>query len=179
MGRIIKLGLTLAIFCVISAGMLAYVFMMTGPLIEANAKASFDGSLREVLPGAEGFKPVPGAAGAKSEIYEGVAAGNVVGYAVKAAPRGYGGEIVMLVGIDPELRIKGMKILSQRETPGLGTNVEKPKFRQQFIGKGIQDAFEPKKDIDAITGATISSRAVCEGVKTVLRDSEQHRKVRP
>ena len=178
MGKIIKLGVTLGIFCVISAGMLAYVFMMTGPRIEANAKASFEGSLREVLPGAESFKSVA-APGAKSEIYEGYAGGKVVGLAVKVAPRGYSGEIVMLVGVDPELRVKGMKILSQRETPGLGTNVEKPKFQRQFIGKGVKDTIEPKKDIDAITGATISSRGVCEGVKTVLKDSEQYRKAKP
>jgi Na+-translocating ferredoxin:NAD+ oxidoreductase RnfG subunit len=43
----------------------------------------------------------------------------------------------------------------------------------------VTDAFEPKKDIDAITGATISSRGVCEGVKTVLKDSEQYRKAKP
>jgi electron transport complex protein RnfG len=179
MGKIIKLGMTLTIFCVISAGMLAYTFMMTGPRIEANGKSSFEGSLREVLPGTESFNAVSAAPGAKSEIYEGITGGNVVGHAVKVAPRGYSGEIVMLVGVDPELRIKGMKILSQRETPGLGTNVEKPKFQKQFIGKGIKDAIEPKKDIDAITGATISSRAVCEGVRAVLRDSEQYRKVKP
>lgn len=178
MGKIIKLGVTLGVFCVISAGMLAYVFMMTGPRIEANAKASFDGSLREVLPGAESFKNVA-LPGAKSEIYEGYAGGQAVGLAVKIAPRGYSGEIVMLVGVDPELRIKGMKILSQRETPGLGNNVEKPKFQKQFIGKGVKDTIEPKKDIDAITGATISSRAVCDGVKTVLKDSEQYRKAKP
>jgi electron transport complex protein RnfG len=178
MGKIIKLGVTLGVFCVISAGMLAYVFMMTGPRIEANAKASFDGSLRAVLPGAESFKNV-NAPGAKSEIYEGYAGDKALGLVVKVAPRGYGGEIVMLVGVDPELRVKGMKILSQRETPGLGTNVEKPKFQKQFIGKGVKDAFEPKKDIDAITGATISSRAVCEGVKTVLKDSAEYRKAKP
>jgi electron transport complex protein RnfG len=178
MGKIIKLGVTLGVFCMISAGMLAYVFMMTSPRIEANAKASFEGSLREVLPGAESFKNVA-APGAKSEIYEGYAGGKSVGLAVKVAPRGYSGEIVMLVGVDPELRVKGMKILGQRETPGLGTNIEKPKFQKQFIGKGVKDAFEPKKDIDAITGATISSRAVCEGVKTVLKDSAEYRKVKP
>jgi electron transport complex protein RnfG len=178
MAKIIKLGLTLAVFCVISAGMLAYVFMMTGPMIEANAKASFDGSLREVLPGAESFKGVS-APGTKSEIYEGYTGGQPVGFAVKTAPRGYSGEIVMLVGVDREFNVKGMKILSQRETPGLGTNIEKPKFQKQFIGRGLKDAFEPKKDIDAITGATISSRAVCEGVKTVLRDAEAYRKVKP
>jgi electron transport complex protein RnfG len=178
MGKIIKLGITLGAFCVISAGMLAYVFMLTGPRIEANAKASFEGSLREVLPGAESFKSVT-PAGAKSEIYEGYTGGQSVGFAVKVAPRGYSGEIAMLVGADPELRIKGMKILSQRETPGLGTNIEKPKFQKQFIGKGATDAFEPKKDIDAITGATISSRAVCEGVKAALKDAVQYRKVKP
>jgi Na+-translocating ferredoxin:NAD+ oxidoreductase subunit G len=178
MGKIIKLGITLAVFCVISAGMLAYVFMLTGPRIEANAKAAFEGSLREVLPGAESFKSVA-VPGAKSEIYEGFAGGQAVGLAVKVAPRGYSSEIVMLVGVDPELRIKGMKILSQLETPGLGTNVEKPKFQKQFIGKGIKDAFEPKKDIDAITGATISTRGVCEGVKAVLKGAEQYRKVKP
>ena len=178
MGKIIKLGVTLGVFCVISAGMLAYVFMMTGPRIEANAKTSFESSLREVLPGAESFKSVA-LPGAKSEIYEGYAGGKAVGLAVKIAPRGYSGEIVMLVGVDPELRVKGMKILSQRETPGLGNNVEKPKFQRQFIGKGVKDTIEPKKDIDAITGATISSRGVCEGVKTVLKDSEQYRKAKP
>ncbi len=178
MGKIIKLSVRLGIFCVISAGMLAYVFMMTGPRIEANAKASFEGSMRDVLPGAESFKSVA-LPEVKSEIYEGYAGGNAVGLVVKVAPRGYSGEILMLVGVDPELRVKGMKILSQRETPGLGTNVEKPKFQKQFIGKGVKDVFEPKKDIDAITGATISSRGVCEGVKTVLKDSEQYRKAKP
>jgi electron transport complex protein RnfG len=178
MGKIIKLAVTLGVFCVISAGMLAYVFKITVPRIEANAKASFEGSLRKVLPGAESFKSVA-APGAKNEIYEGYTGGQAVGLAVKVAPRGYSSEIVMLVGVDPELRVKGMKILNQRETPGLGTNVEKPKFQKQFIGKGVKDAFEPKKDIDAITGATISSRGVCEGVKAVLKDAEQYRKVKP
>lgn len=178
MGKIIKLGLTLGIFCVISAGMLAYVFMMTGPRIEANAKASFEGSLREVLPGAESFKSVA-LPGAKSEIFEGLSGGKTVGFAVKVAPRGYSGEIVMLVGVDPQIQVRGMKILGQRETPGLGTNIEKPKFLRQFVGKGTKDLLEPKKDVDAITGATISSRAVCEGVRSVLKDSEQYRKVKP
>lgn len=178
MGKILKLGVTLAIFCVVSAGLLAYVFLLTTPLIEANAKAAFEGSLREVLPGANVFKNVSPPE-ARNQMYEGYAGEKAVGLAVKAAPRGYAGEIEMLVGIDPELRIKGMKILNQRETPGLGTNMLKPKFIAQFIGKGIKDRFEPKKDIDAITGATISTRGVCEGVKTVLQESEKYKKVKP
>ncbi|MCE5283537.1 MAG: RnfABCDGE type electron transport complex subunit G [Deltaproteobacteria bacterium] len=178
MAKIIKLGITLGIFCVLSAGLLAWVFLMTTPVIEANAKASFEGSLREVLPGAQTFKDVS-VKGAKSQIYEGYADGKPVGLAVKVAPRGYAGEIEMLVGVDPELRVKGMKILSQRETPGLGTNMLKPKFIAQFIGKGVKDVLEPKKDIDALTGATISTRGVCEGVKAVLKDAEQYGKGKP
>jgi electron transport complex protein RnfG len=174
MAKIIKLGVTLAVFCVVSAGLLAYVFLLTGPMIEANAKASFETSLREVLVDAERFKEVS-APGAKVPIYEGTRKGQRVGLAVKVAPRGYAGEIEMLVGVDPDLRIRGMKILNQRETPGLGTNMLKPKFIAQFIGKGSNDAFEPKKDIDAITGATISTRAVCEGARAVLKNAELYK----
>ncbi|MDA8125586.1 MAG: RnfABCDGE type electron transport complex subunit G [Deltaproteobacteria bacterium] len=178
MGKIVKLGLTLALFCALSAGLLAYVFLLTGPVIEANAKASFATSLREVLPGAETFRAVS-VPGVKVPIYEGIRKGARVGLAVKVAPRGYAGEIEMLVGVDPDLHLTGMKILSQRETPGLGTNMLKPKFLAQFIGKGVRDAFEPKKDIDAITGATISTRAVCEGVKEVLRNAELYERGKP
>jgi Na+-translocating ferredoxin:NAD+ oxidoreductase RnfG subunit len=71
MAKIIKLGITLGIFCVLSAGLLAWVFLMTTPVIEANAKASFEGSLREVLPGAQTFKDVS-IKGAQSQIYEGM-----------------------------------------------------------------------------------------------------------
>ena len=117
MGKILKLGVTLAIFCVVSAGLLAYVFLLTTPLIEANAKAAFEGSLREVLPGANVFKNVSPPE-ARNQMYEGYAGEKAVGLAVKAAPRGYAGEIEMLVGIDPELRIKGMKILNQRDDAG-------------------------------------------------------------
>jgi Na+-translocating ferredoxin:NAD+ oxidoreductase subunit G len=178
MARIIKLGATLGLFCVISAGLLAYVFLLTVPRIEANAKATFESSLREVLPGAVTFKAVTEPE-AKSRIYEGYAEEKLIGLAVKLAPRGYAGEIDMLVGVDPDLRVKGMKILNQRETPGLGANILKPKFIEQFIGKGMKNPLEPKKDIDAITGATISTRAVSEGVKMALRDSEKYKKGKP
>lgn len=174
MGKIIKLGATLGIFCVVSAGLLAYVFLLTVPRIEANAKATFESSLREVLPGAVTFKALTEPE-AKTQIYEGYAGEKPVGLAVKLAPRGYSGEIDMLVGVDPDLQVKGMKILNQRETPGLGANILKPKFIGQFIGKGIADALEPKKDIDALTGATISTRAVADGVKAALKSSEKYK----
>jgi electron transport complex protein RnfG len=143
--KIIKLAFILAVFCVISAGLLAYVYVFTQPRIEQNAKLSYEQSVKEVLP--EGVK----------------------GEAVKVAPRGYGGPVEMLVGVNKEGKVTGLKILNHRETPGLGANITKPGFLKQFIGKSMKDPIEPKKDIDAITGATISSRAVCNGVRQALK----------
>jgi len=142
MGKIIRLALILTIFCVISAGALAFVYLFTEPKIKLNQKLSYDSSVKEVLP-----QP---------------------GKAVSVSPRGYSGPINMMVGVDRSGTVIGIKILNQTETPGLGANVVKTKFLNQFIGKTAKDQIEPKKDIDAITGATISSRAVCKGVKDAL-----------
>jgi len=178
MFKILKLAVTLGVFCIFSSGLLAYVYELTVPKIEANARASFEGSLREVLPGANTFKNVT-AADVQNPLFEGYEGEKLIGLAVQVAPRGYSGNVKMLVGVDPDLRVKGLKILDQKETPGLGTNIVKPKFTGQFIGKGKSDPLEPKKDIDAITGATISSRAVSEGVKAVIRDAEKYKKGKP
>lgn len=144
MGKIIKLATILAIFCIISAGGLAYVYLFTKSKIEINARSSYENSVKEVLPS------------------------GVKGQAVVASPRGYSGPIEMMVGIDKEGKVTGVKILNHRETPGLGANIVKSRFLNQFIGKSLKDPIEPKKDIDAITGATISSRAVCSGVREAL-----------
>ena len=146
MGKIIKLALILAIFCVISAGGLAFIYMFTQPKIDLNQKLVYDSSVKEVLP-----QP---------------------GQAIPVSPRGYSGTIKMLVGIDKTGKVIGLKVLSQTETPGLGANVVNQNFLKQFIGKTAKDPIEPKKDIDAITGATISSRAVCAGVKQALKEAK-------
>ena len=147
MGKILKLAFILAVFCIISAGSLAFIYMFTQPKIDLNRKLSYDLSVKEVLP-----QP---------------------GKAVSVSSRGYSGPINMLIGIDKSGKIVGIKILSQTETPGLGANVVKPKFLNQFIGKTGNDPIEPRKDIDAITGATISSRAVCSGVKQALEKARE------
>lgn len=145
MGKIIKLGIILAVFCIISAGSLAFVYLFTQPQIELNAQLTLEKSKREVLP----------------------ASGK--GRAISVSPKGYSGPIDMLVGIDPQGKVSGVKILNHRETPGLGANIVRPKFLDQFKGKTLKDPIEPKKDIDALTGATISSKGVCDGVKEALR----------
>lgn len=149
MPKIVKLGVILMVVCIISAGLLAFVYLITQPKIDQNTKLTLKSAEREVLP----------------------TLGK--GKTVLVSPRGYGGPIEMLVGIDEKGRVSGVKILNQRETPGLGANIVKPEFLKQFVGKSVSDPLIPKKDIDAITGATISSRGVCEGVREALRKAKQ------
>ena len=147
MGKIIKLALILTVFCVLSAAGLVCVYIFTQPKITANAKAAFEKARLEVL----------GSTGS--------------GEAITVAPRGYAGPINMLVGVD-KAKVVGVKILNHRETPGLGNKIVKPEFLRQFAGKTLTDPIEPKKDIDAITGATISSRAVSKGVREALDNNK-------
>lgn len=159
------MGIILAAFCVISAGALAWVYLFTQPRIELYAKTSFENSLKNVLPAAASFKEVDIRG---RTAYEGLKDGKTVGWAFKTAPQGYSDKIEMLTGVDIGGRVRGVKILAHRETPGLGANIVKPEFLGQFTGKTSADPLEPKSDIDAITGATISSRAVSRGVRGSL-----------
>jgi electron transport complex protein RnfG len=161
MKRIINLAVILMVFCVISAGGLAYVYLFTQPQIDKNAKLSLENSLREVLPGSGDFEEI--------KCEDAQAYKSDKGLAVLVSPRGYSGPIKMLVGVDRQGKVVRVKVLDQRETPGLGANVVKPGFLSQFSGKSISDKLEPKQDIDAITGATITSRAACQGVKQALK----------
>jgi electron transport complex protein RnfG len=86
---------------------------------------------------------------------------------IKVEATGYSSVISSLVGLDLDNKIIGIEVLSQQETAGLGANIAKESFLKQFIGK-TKEELKIKKDggqIDAITGATISSRAITDGVR--------------
>ena len=97
------------------------------------------------------------------------------GYAVEVAPGGFDGEIVMMVGVDLAGKVTGISVISQTETAGLGAeaaadNAKGNAFRAQFVGLGAGEAVMEKDGgtLDALTGATISSRAVAEGVNAAI-----------
>ena len=96
------------------------------------------------------------------------ASGKAAGYAVKGTdPKGYGGNIVLMVGFTPEFKIVSYKKLEAAETPGLGSNLSNPDFMKQFSGMDASTDVKVKKDggeVDAITSATITSRAVCGAI---------------
>jgi len=97
-----------------------------------------------------------------------------VGSIIKTAKQGYGGPVPVTAGIDLEGKIIAIKVASSseglKETPGLGLKATEPDFRNQFAGKTV-DQLKLKKDggpIEAITGATITSRAVTDGLREAL-----------
>jgi len=93
--------------------------------------------------------------------------GNTIGYAFKAVGQGYGGDIEMLVGLIDESTIKDVSVISHGETPGLGAKITESWFTDQFQGATVDDLALSKDggDIDAISGATISSKAVVDSIK--------------
>ena len=105
---------------------------------------------------------------AEDDIYTIKTDGKKIGYAFIATGQGYGGDIDILVGLEDETTIKSISIISQKETPGLGTRITESPFIDNFNGLKINDAQLSRDDgkVDAITGSTISSRAVVDAVRT-------------
>jgi electron transport complex protein RnfG len=104
------------------------------------------------------------------EIYPAKKDNVLVGYAVKTyTDKGFSGRFWLMVGFKMDGSLKDVSVLEQNETPGLGTKMKEPKFKNQFLGKipGIFKLSVKKDggDVDAITAATISSRAFCDAVQ--------------
>lgn len=94
------------------------------------------------------------------------------------AKDGYGGDIVVLMGVDKEGKVTGIEIIRHLETPGLGANITRKEWKDQFKGRSLADGprFAVKKDggeIDQFSGATISPRAVVNAVKRGLKIYEE------
>jgi len=160
MKEMVRYGLTLAVICTIASGLLASVNALTKSRIIAQAQAEEELGLKEVLPGAVHFEPV------KSQdniiYYKGHdKEGNLVGVAFKASQKGYSSTVETVAGMKSDGVITAIKVVSQNETPGLGSGVTEPGFTGQFAGRSIAEL----NKVQAITGATISSRAVIDSVK--------------
>ncbi len=159
MKQMINYGLTLAIICMVATGLLAIVNSFTKARIEAQAQTEQDNSLKEIMPDAIRFEPVK--TGEEINYYRVYGNANtLLGTAFKASAKGYSSVVETLVGMKTDDTITAIKIISQNETPGLGTRVTEPAFTGQFKGQNIDNL-----QLQAITGATISSKAVIEPVK--------------
>lgn len=102
---------------------------------------------------------------------------NVVGYVFTTSAKGYGGDIVTMVGVKADGVVSGLDFLSISETAGLGMNADSDDFKSQFVGKsgviGVNKATSSDTEIQALTGATITSKAVTEAVNIALELYEE------
>ena len=198
----LKMILVLTIVCLGSAFLLAWVYGITEPKIQQDIAKKTNIYLMEVMfPEAKEYKPsakdttfwvacdttgkIMGNAHFESVVPETLWAvfdtvQNKIGIAFKVWPKGYGGPIETLVGLGMDTIITGIRTVTPaeglKETPGLGIKVNAPWFKRQFIKKR-ESEIALKKDggtLDAITAATISSRAVANGVKEGISRYKKH-----
>lgn len=162
---VFRLTLTLFLITTIVAGLLGLVNYVTADTIAEQIAQKAENAMRQVLE-ADGYEPldVP----EDSAVTAAYRAGDK-GYVVRVAPNGFGGAIDMMVGVDVSGAVTGVAIVSQSETASLGANCTREDFRAQFTGKtGTLSVSKDGGEIEALTGATVTSRAVTEGVNTAL-----------
>ncbi len=158
----------LTIVVAVCVSVLTYVDSVTRDRISAQESEVINTLLTEMFPNmSKTDPPLTNLEEFKDNIYTVYSNGNKIGYALLAVGNGYGGDINILVGLEDETTVRGITIVSQEETPGLGTRITEPFFIDQFAGTDIEDIalIRDGGKIDAITSSTISSSAVVEAVK--------------
>ena len=164
----LQLGLILLAFCLVATALLAYVNTITKPQIDKIKTLEAEETRRTLIPDSD-FEEIT------SDITYYIAKDNktkeVKAYVFTAEKNGYNGPVKTMVAVDNNFQIIAIKVTDQSETPGLGSNSTQPKFSEQFKGKTSEqlivdkDGGVPPNCIKAITGATITTRAVVNSVK--------------
>lgn len=183
MRDIIKTGIILLIISAIAAFALAMTNEVTKDKIAEQRFLANEQAKKEVLADAASFEDVIGdelndivsAYPPVIEVYKGLdASGNIIGYVFKSTPTGFGGNVEVVTGINIEGILTGVRIGSHNETPGLGAKAKDAAFYEQYNGMstdtpiGVAKSNPSETDIQAITGATISSAAITSGVNASI-----------
>lgn len=168
---ILRITFTLLLIAALVAAGLAVINKVTKPIIEKVNDEKTQQAIQIVLPGGYDTEitDFTDPTGLVNKIYKGAN-----GYAVEVAPIGFDSAITMMVGVDFEGKVLGISVVSHTESAGLGAvaadkGSKGQAFRDQFIGQsGSVSVSKDGGSVDAITNATITSRAVCEGVNAAL-----------
>lgn len=176
MKKILWLVSSLTVIAAVCASTLAYINVITkAPIAEMKVKQASDAA-KAVMP--KGVVKVDKASLDAQEFYIGKdETGKVLAYALKGSDNGgYGGLIELMIGFSPDGKIVTYKALQSSETPGLGTKLSSAEFSSQFSGKFASKPLKVTKDggeIEAITSATITSRAVCRAISSAAGKLER------
>ena len=174
-----SLVIVLAVICLVSAAILGLVNKVTVGPIQANTEKTVQESLRTVMPidgdyedvtdqysGDPVTVDVTGVSVPVKAVYKAAEEGYVV---ETMSPNGFGGALDMMAGVDNDGNVTGIAIISHAETSGLGSKSTDPEWQAQC--QGVNGTIGVTKDgyqINAITGSTITSRAVCDGVNAAI-----------
>ena len=175
----VNMVVTLLVISLVASTSLGYIYELTKEPIEAAKLAKKLQAIDAVVPAYDNqpvdeMYKIPGTSpGDTLEFYPARKNNELVGTAVRTySKNGYGGIVYIMVGITPEGIIQDTKVVEHKETPGLGTKMADPKFSDQFKGMDPSNkTIKVKKDngdVDAITAATISSRAFCEATQLAV-----------
>jgi electron transport complex protein RnfG len=177
MKKIFRLGLILFTVTAITGVILGIVYEITLIPIQQTQERLKNEALASALPEAKSFSIVemaPDSDPVIKEVQKAEQEGVHVGHCVTVTPRGYGGPVEIVVGITKEGKLRAISILNQSETPGLGAKAPSPAFSGQYENKEVETlsvvraAPSSPGQIQAISGATITSNAVTSGVNAAL-----------
>lgn len=166
---VLRLAVTLLLITSVTGALLAAVNGITAPIIDSAARAKTQAAVAAVLPGGGAEISFTDDTGMVQKVYASQA-----GYAVQVRADGFNGPVVMMVGVSPEGTVLAVSIVSHSETPNLGAvagddSAQGRAFRDQYTGmSGTLAVTKDGGQVDAITGATITSRAVTEGINAAL-----------
>ena len=171
----VRLVLAVVVACIASAAGLSLTYAATADMIEEQERIARDRSLEAALPGSASFEEIDdeGVLEEGADLTDDVLvaaycaydeSGEHIGWGVQVAPRGYGGAIQMVVGLERDGKVAGVSIISMQETPGLGTRVGEEVFLEQFTGWTSATIEDDARGLDAVSGATKSSNGVRKGL---------------
>ncbi len=164
----LKLAVILFAFAAVVAVALGLVNKITSDRIAAFNEEKTAAAMKAVLT-SDSYAPVSGSAAEKIDLVKEIYAAGSSGWVIMVTPSGFGGEIEMAVGVDKSGAVTGVSIISMSETSGLGANAKRESFRSQYAGKSGSVALRKQGgEIDALTGATVTSTAVTKGVNAAL-----------
>lgn len=169
MNHPLKLGGILFLITAICVGILGAVNQITKPIIETNEIRSEEEAMKKLIINAESFVTLDDVQDENvKKVCVAKNGDEIVGYVLRMEPNGYGGAIKMLIGINCEGKVEGLSILEHSETPGFGANATKDSFKNQFVDRStplsVTKSAPGENEIQAITGATITSTAVTNAV---------------
>lgn len=166
---ILRLALTLLVVTSVVAAALAGVNSITKDRIAAIKLANTQAAIEAVLPGGGEETAFTDDTGLVSKVYV-----SEIGYAIEVTPAGFGDVVDLMVGVSHEGQVLGISVIDHAETAGLGAvaaaqTAAGEAFRGQFVGmEGTLAVTKDGGEVDAITGATITSRAITKGVNAAI-----------